>query len=157
MDRTGSKKADEETATILQNHEENRRSTACSTIFRVETSSPEEIQNAIPSMIFRKLKEASTRQKQYQVAIWSEIMQKQINNNNNYNPIGPYWWSFQMSFEWYVYLFLSINGDFCMLQVHEIALVFKHMISVRDFEPQFPNLAFFSPSFLAHQSHQDKI
>ena len=41
------KKADEETTTIQQNHEENRRSTACSTIFRVETSSPEEIQTGL--------------------------------------------------------------------------------------------------------------
>ena len=47
MDRLRSKKADEETTTILQNHEENRRSTACSTIFRVETPSPEEIQTGL--------------------------------------------------------------------------------------------------------------
>ena len=35
------KKADEETAPLLQDYEEDRRPTACSTIYRVEKSSPE--------------------------------------------------------------------------------------------------------------------
>ena len=41
------KKADVETAPLLQDYEEDRRSTACSTIYRVETSSPEEIQTGL--------------------------------------------------------------------------------------------------------------